>query len=166
MNSQLWHSKRHKGFLKDCPNGLLTEQVSKTKVYSIWVRSLLFCIHSHIHMFTYSTFQLFTTYSFKQTATKCRWPKAIKLQKIFSLFFVFILIFGKPLGMKFLVCCLFLYPCRGYIRFGQEFVTQLRRHLRAFQVYRFWIGISETTFVRLSVCPSVLSQTSLSVLMI
>jgi len=28
FNLFVWYVDRHKGFLKDCPNGLLTEQVS------------------------------------------------------------------------------------------------------------------------------------------
>jgi len=56
----------------------------------------------------------------------------------------------------------YLYPCRGYIDFSQKFATQWRRRFRPHKVNIFLISM--TRRVDLAVCPSVSTQTSLSVL--
>jgi len=56
---------------------------------------------------------------------------------------------------------LFLYPCRGYIDFSQKFATQWRR---PHKVYIFLISMTRRVDLAMSVCPSVSTQTSLSVL--
>jgi len=58
----------------------------------------------------------------------------------------------------------FLYPCRGYYDFSQKFATQWRRRFRPHKVYIFLISFTRRVDLAMSVCPSVSTQASLSVL--
>jgi len=58
----------------------------------------------------------------------------------------------------------FLYPCRGYYDFSQKIATRWRRRFRPHKVYMFLISIDRQVDLAMSVCPSVSTQTSLSVL--
>jgi len=61
-------------------------------------------------------------------------------------------------------CISYLYPCRGYIDFSQKFTTQWRSRFRPHKVYIFLISMIRRVDLAMSVCSSVSTQSSLSVL--
>ena len=69
---------------------------------------------------------------------------------------------GRHTSKNNLYLILFLYPCRGYYKIGQMFVTQRRDRFRPHKVYIFLISKRRRVDIAMSVCPSVRLSVCLS----